>query len=91
MAKYSVVMRYIQGKTNMIADTLSRVSSMDPPEEDQVVPLVEVNGITNTLPVSPAKLDEIYNYTSQDTILSHLTCKDVIHHGRSIRVNALQT
>ena len=32
---------------------------MEPPEEDQGVTLLEVNVITNTLPASPAKLDEI--------------------------------
>ena len=58
-AKYSVEMRYIQGKTNFIADALSRVCCMEPPEDDQGVTLFEVNVITNTLPASPAKLNEI--------------------------------
>ena len=57
MAKYNVEMRYIQGKTNIIA--LSRVCCMEPPEEDQGVTLLEVNVITNTLPACPAKLDEM--------------------------------
>ena len=52
-------MRYIQGKTNFIADALSRVCCMEPPEEDQGVTLLEVNAITNTLPACPAKLDEM--------------------------------
>ena len=52
-------MRYIQGKTNFIADALSRVCCMEPPEEDQGVTLLEVNAITNTLPACPAKLNEI--------------------------------
>ena len=59
MAKYNVQMRYIQGKMNVIADALSRVCCMEPPEEDQGVTLLEVNAITNTLPASLAKLDEI--------------------------------
>ena len=59
MAKYNVEMRYIQGKMNVIADALSRVCYMEPPEEDQGITLLEVNVITNTLPASPAKLDEI--------------------------------
>ena len=59
MAEYNVQMRYIQGKINVIADALSRVCCMEPPEEDQGVTLLEVNAITNTLPASPAKLDEI--------------------------------
>ena len=52
-------MRYIQGKTNFIADALSRVCCMEPPEEDQGVTLLEVNVITNTLSACPAGLDEI--------------------------------
>ena len=79
MAKYNVEMRYIQGKTNVIADALSRVCHMESPNKDQGVPLIEVNAITSTLPTSPAKLDEIRNYTSQDIVLSHLM--DVIHQG----------
>ena len=79
MAKYNVEMRYIQGKTNVIADALSRVCYMEPLEEDQGILLLEVNAITSTLPVSPAKLDEVRNHTSQDIILIHL--KDVIHQG----------
>ena len=71
---------YIQGKTNVIADALSRVCCMETPDKYQRVPLLEVDAITSTLPTSPAKLDEIRNYTSQDTVLSHL--KDVIHQGR---------
>ena len=52
---------------------------METPEKYQGVPLLEVDGITSTLPASPAKLDEIRDYTSQDIVLSHL--KDVIHQG----------
>ena len=59
MAKYKVEMRYIQGKTNVIADALSRVCCMEPPEEDQGVTLLEVNAITNTLLPCPARLNEI--------------------------------
>ena len=67
MAKYNVEMRYIQGKTNIIADALSRVCCMEPLEEDQGATLLEVNAITNTLPACPAKLDEMWNQTSQDS------------------------
>ena len=59
MAEYNVQMRYIEGKMNVIADALSRVCCMEPPEEDQGVTPLEVNAITSTLPASPAKLDEI--------------------------------
>lgn len=79
MARYNVETRYIQGKTNVIANALSRVFCVEPPEGHQGVPLLEVNAITNIPPASPAKLDEIRNQTSQDIVLSHL--KDVIYQG----------
>ena len=52
---------------------------MESPDEGHGIPLLEVDAITHALPASPAKLDEIRNYTSQDIVLSHL--KDVIHQG----------
>ena len=79
MASYNVEMKYIQGKTNVIADVLSRVCCMESADEGQGIPLSEDDAITHTLPASPDKLGEIRNYTSQDIVLSHL--KDVIHQG----------
>ena len=81
MAKYNVEMKYTQGKTNVIADALSTVCCKETPDKYQGVPLLEVDGITSTctLPASPAKLDEIGDYKSQDNVLFHL--KDVIHQG----------
>jgi len=79
MAKYNVEIRYIQGKNNVIADALSRISHMEPPAEDNELPVVELDTISRTLPASPAKLDEVREYTDQDVVLSHL--KDVVHHG----------
>ena len=71
MSKNDVEMRYIQGKTNVIADGLSRVSCMEPPADDNEVPLIEINAITSTLPATAARLDEIREHTKQDVILSH--------------------
>ena len=89
MAKYDVKMKYIQGKTNVIGDALSSVCCMEFPGEDQGIPVLKVDTITSTLPASPAKLDEIRDYTIHDIVLSHL--KDVIiKGGPSIRMNALQ-
>ncbi|PFX17897.1 Retrovirus-related Pol polyprotein from transposon 17.6 [Stylophora pistillata] len=79
MSKYNVEIKYIQGKTNVVADALSRVCCMESPDEDSETPLLEVDAISHTLPASPAKLDEIRHHTSQDNVLSHL--KDVIHQG----------
>lgn len=79
MAKYDVDIRYIQGRTNVIADALSRVSHMELPPKENEVPLVELDAITSTLPASPAKLEEIRQCTDQDVVLAHL--KDVVYHG----------
>ena len=52
---------------------------MESTDKDQGLPVREVDAITRTLPTSPAKLDEIRDYTSHDIVLSYL--KDVIHQG----------
>ena len=52
---------------------------MDAPDEGQGKPLIEIDVISHTLLASPAKLDDLPNYTSQDIVLSHL--KNVIHQG----------
>ena len=63
----------------MVADALSRVSHMELPAKDTEIPMVEVDAITHTLPATPAKLDEIRQYTDKDPLLSHL--KDMVYHG----------
>ena len=75
MYEYYVDLRYIEGKNNVIADALSRVSCMEPPVDANEVPLIE---ILSTLPASPTKLDEIREQTREDVTLDHL--KEVIHH-----------
>ena len=59
-------MRYIQGKTNVIADALSRLCWLETPEEDQGVPLLEVNAITN--PCLPAQLNKMKYETNRARI-----------------------
>ena len=79
MAKYDVDIRYIQGKSSVIADALSRVSHMELPRKEKEVHLIEVDAITTTLSASPAKLEEIRQCTDQVVVLAHL--KDIVHHG----------
>ena len=77
--QYSVRMRYIQGKTTLLR--------MPYPESPAWNPLISVKEYRYSklmqlpthcpLAASPAKLDEIRNWTSQDIVPSHL--KDVIH------------
>ena len=40
MGKYGVEIRYIQGKTNVTADTISRVSYKEPPLKEDELPLL---------------------------------------------------
>ena len=59
IAMHDLEIGYIQGKTNVMADVLSRVSYLEPRPKEDEVPLLEVNAITRIIPVSPAKLEEI--------------------------------
>ena len=79
MSKYSVDVVYIPGKTNVVADALSRVCYMELPTSDCNSSLIEVDAITQHLPATPVKLQEIRNTTNEDTMLNHL--KDVVYHG----------
>ena len=79
MAKYDVDIKYIPGKTNVVADALSRVSYMEPSTQENALPEIRVDTITSTLPANAAKLQEIREETDKDETLCHL--KDVIYHG----------
>ena len=79
MAKYDVEIRYIPGKTNVVADALSRVSHMESPSREDALPEIRVDTVTCTLPATPAKLQFIREETNKDEILYHL--KDIIYQG----------
>lgn len=79
MAKYEVDVRYIQGKSNVVADALLRTSYLEAPTKSPETSLIEVDLITRTIPASPAKLWEIRQCTAEDPVLHHL--KDVIQQG----------
>ncbi|KAK3735267.1 hypothetical protein QZH41_001046 [Actinostola sp. cb2023] len=78
MSRYEAEVTYIPGKTNVVADALSRVSYMESPTTDDD-PRIEVDTVTHTLPATPAKLQEIRDLTHDDVTLCHL--KDVVYRG----------
>ena len=79
MAKYDVELRYTPGRTNVVADAMSRVSHMEPASQGHKLPVIEVGTITSTPPATAAKLDKIWDETSRGETLCHL--KDVVYHG----------
>eukprot|EP00794_Sanderia_malayensis_P013263 gene13263-14630_t len=77
MSKYHADVRYIPRESNVIADALSRVCFRETPAPDSLK--IEVNTITQHLPATSAKLQEILQATLEDATLCHL--KDVIFDG----------
>ena len=79
MSKYNVDVVYIPGETNVVAEAFSRVCFRELPSPSCDSPQVEVETITQLLPATPAKLQEVRDATIEDITTSHL--KDVIYHG----------
>ena len=79
VAKYDVDIRYIPGRTNVVANAMSRVRHMEPASQGHKLPVTEVDTITSTLPVTPAKLEEIQDETRRDERWYHL--KELVYYG----------
>ena len=69
--KYDVTVKYVKGSQVPIADALSRLSPQPAPPKGQL-PQLSIHQVTDTLPASPAKLQQIRDLTTSDPTLSQL-------------------
>jgi len=76
--KYDVTVNYVKGPHVPIADALSRVSPQPAPSNSQLSEMC-IHHITQNLPASPTKLQQIRDETGEDPTLSLL--KEVIFGG----------
>ncbi|XP_048583419.1 uncharacterized protein K02A2.6-like [Nematostella vectensis] len=76
--KYDVTVKYVKGSDVSIADALSRLSPQPAPPKGQL-PQLSIHQVTDTLPASPAKLQQIRDLTTSDPTLSQL--RDTICKG----------
>ena len=76
--KYDVTVKYVKGSDVPIADALSRVSPQPVPSNGEL-PEICIHHITQNLPTSPTKLQQIRDKTGKDPALSLL--KEVVFGG----------
>ena len=82
LAHYDLSIKFLRGKENVIADALSRVfplQSTHPKAVDSNIDVIPVHHITQSIPVSKTRLQELRLATQSDPILSSLT--KTVHEG----------
>ena len=84
LAQYDVHIEYLRGKENVIADALSRVTSLKSDLKDYSNSLsniekIPVHQITQTAPASPERLQELCKATDKDPSLRLLV--KIVHEG----------
>ena len=80
MSRYNVKLEYIQGKTNVIADTLSRMTlnnNISSASHNDTISIVEV--LCSNVQISTTGIEKIQQETSKDVTLQHL--KRIITYG----------
>ena len=76
--KYDVTVNYVKGPDVPIADALSRVSPQPTPSSSQLSEIY-VHHVTQHLPATPTKLQQIRDETGRDPVLSLL--KEMVFEG----------
>ena len=84
LAQYDVHIEYLKGKENVIADALSRITSLKSEHKDYSDSLsniekIPVHQITQTAPASPERLQELREATDKDPSLRLLA--KIVHEG----------
>lgn len=69
--KYDVTVKYVRGVDVPTADALSRINPQPAPTVGEL-PQLEVHQVTNTLPATPTRLQQIREETAKDATLSLL-------------------
>ena len=84
LAQYDVHIKYLRGKENVIADALSKVTSLKSEHVDcndilSNIEKIPVHQITQTAPASPERLQELREATEKDPLLKLLA--KTVHEG----------
>ena len=72
LQKYHVVIKYMPGKKLVVADALSRAYLKDQPDPDPEMEVL-VHSLVKSLPVTPERLDQLKQLTSEDEALQTLS------------------
>jgi hypothetical protein len=78
--KYDVIVKYIKGSENKIADALSRVSPLSPrPADVRPEDVIPLHTLTSAMPVNQSCLEAVRTETQKDSALQQVAL--YVHHG----------
>jgi transposase InsO family protein len=78
--KYDVIVKYIKGSENKIADALSRVSPLSPrPADVRPEDVIPLHTLTSAMPVNQSCLEAVRTETQKDPALQQVAL--YVHHG----------
>ena len=80
LLQYDIDIHYLPGKSNVIADALSRVSPLPPKAADiKAFNCIAENELSVNIPASKTKMEEFQDSTSKDVTLQELA--KIVHRG----------
>ena len=88
LLQYDIDIQYLQGKRNIIADALSRVSPLPPKVTDiKAINCIAENKMSVNIPASKTKMEEFQDLTCRDIILQEYKgwlreqkdCPEILH------------